>query len=131
MWLLFNCTLEEEGRGRGRGRGGGGEGEGGAQLCINFITVVLPPHEKNTLYSGHLSIEEIAIFPSYTEMCTKLPLKQGHLSNEHLGLSKTVPKVSAMEKSHGLSDFTIQLRQQTSSLHCTIAAYSKKSSHGQ
>ena len=36
---------------------------------------------KLPLKYGHLSNEDSAYYPSYIEMCIKLPLKYGHLSN--------------------------------------------------
>ena len=34
-----------------------------------------------SLNSGHFSNVDSAYYPSYIEMCTKLPLNSGHLSN--------------------------------------------------
>ena len=52
------------------------------------------PLTKDTLNSGHLSNEDSAYCPSYIEMCAKLSLKLGHLSNQATpDPYQTVPKV--------------------------------------
>ena len=48
-----------------------------------MVVNTVEPITIDILSSGHLyPNEDSAYCPSYIEMCTKLPLKYGHLSNE-------------------------------------------------
>ena len=53
-------------------------------VCASFLPLwlVRSPFYRDTLNGYDTSIEDSAYCPGYIEMCTKLPLKYGHLSNE-------------------------------------------------